>query len=154
MATGLLSYLWRWFWSITYGRSSRFLLPLTDQDAAEREISMTVLKNYRDLDAWQVAMTLVETTYKLTRLLPDSERYGLISQMQRSAVPIPSNIAGTRAGNSALRPSFHSHRARLLSGIGNIGRSRASSSLCHTGDDKRLRLATGSRAPTALWDAA
>ena len=35
---------------------------------------MTVLKNYRDLDAWQVAMTLVETTYKLTRLLPDSER--------------------------------------------------------------------------------
>jgi len=54
---------------------------------------MSGLKNYRDLDAWQLAMTLVETTYRLSRFLPDSERYGLISQMQRSAVSIPSNIA-------------------------------------------------------------
>ena len=50
-------------------------------------------KTYRDLDAWKVAMTLVETTYALSRLLPDSERYNLISQMQKSAVSIPSNIA-------------------------------------------------------------
>jgi four helix bundle protein len=54
---------------------------------------MSGLKNYKELDAWQLAMTLVETTYKLTRVLPDTERYGLISQMQRSAVSIPSNIA-------------------------------------------------------------
>ena len=38
-------------------------------------------------------MTLVETTYAITRLLPDSERYNLISQMQKSATSIPSNIA-------------------------------------------------------------
>ena len=50
-------------------------------------------KTYRDLDAWKLAMTLVETTYSLTRQLPDSERYNLISQMQRSATSIPSNIA-------------------------------------------------------------
>jgi four helix bundle protein len=50
-------------------------------------------KTYRDLDAWKLAMTLVETTYALTRLLPDSERYNLISQMQKSATSIPSNIA-------------------------------------------------------------
>jgi four helix bundle protein len=50
-------------------------------------------KTYRDLDAWKLAMTMVETTYALTRRLPDSERYNLISQMQKSATSIPSNIA-------------------------------------------------------------
>jgi four helix bundle protein len=50
-------------------------------------------KTYRDLDAWKLAMTLVETTYAVSRLLPDSERFNLIAQMQRSATSIPSNIA-------------------------------------------------------------
>jgi len=54
-------------------------------------------KTYRDLDAWKLAMTLVETTYALTKLLPDSERYNLISQMQKSATSIPSNIAEGQA---------------------------------------------------------
>ena len=73
---------------------------------------MTVLRNYKDLDAWQVAMTLVETTYKLTRLLPDSERYGLISQMQRSAVSIPSNIAEGQ-GRGTVRFGLHFIRIAL-----------------------------------------
>ena len=50
-------------------------------------------KTYRDLDAWKLAMTLVETTYALTRSLPVSERFNLIAQMQKSATSIPSNIA-------------------------------------------------------------
>ena len=50
-------------------------------------------KTYRDLDAWQLAMTMVETTYALTRSLPHSERFNLTSQMQKSAISIPSNIA-------------------------------------------------------------
>ena len=50
-------------------------------------------KTYRDLDAWKLAMTLVETTYALTKRLPDSERYNLIAQLQKSATSIPSNIA-------------------------------------------------------------
>jgi four helix bundle protein len=50
-------------------------------------------KTYRDLDAWKLAMTLAETTYALTKRLPDSERYNLVSQMQKSATSIPSNIA-------------------------------------------------------------
>src|SRR5215831_11051119 len=50
-------------------------------------------KTYRDLDAWKLAMTLVETTYALTKLLPASERFNLISQMQKCATSIPSNIA-------------------------------------------------------------
>ncbi len=48
---------------------------------------------YSDLQVWQKAMELVEKTYLLTSKLPEGERYGLASQMQRAAVSIPSNIA-------------------------------------------------------------
>ena len=58
---------------------------------------MPGLKSYKELDAWKRAMALVESTYRLTRLLPDTERYGLIVQMQRCSVSIPSNIAEGQA---------------------------------------------------------
>jgi four helix bundle protein len=48
---------------------------------------------YRDLDVWQKAMKLVEAVYCIGRDMPDSERFGLTSQMQRAAVSVPSNIA-------------------------------------------------------------
>jgi four helix bundle protein len=54
---------------------------------------MNGIKTYRDLDAWQGAMELSESIYKLTQTFPDTERYGLISQLRRSSVSIPSNIA-------------------------------------------------------------
>jgi four helix bundle protein len=54
---------------------------------------MSDIKTYRDLDAWQGAMELSESIYKLTQMFPDTERYGLISQLRRSSVSIPSNIA-------------------------------------------------------------
>src|SRR5262245_13366939 len=54
---------------------------------------MGAVKSYRDLDTWQVGMTVVEQTYRLTTRLPDDERFGLTSQMRRAAVSIPSNIA-------------------------------------------------------------
>jgi four helix bundle protein len=46
-------------------------------------------------------MGLVETTYELTRQLPDTERFGLISQMQRSSVSIPANVAEGQARGTA-----------------------------------------------------
>ena len=49
--------------------------------------------SYRDLVVWQKAMALVSVVYKLTHTFPDSERFGLTSQIQRAAVSIPSNIA-------------------------------------------------------------
>jgi four helix bundle protein len=52
-----------------------------------------MIKSYRDLKVWQTAMDLVEAVYRLCGELPDSERFGLKSQIQRSAVSIPSNIA-------------------------------------------------------------
>jgi four helix bundle protein len=51
------------------------------------------VKSYRDLDTWQVGMDVVEHAYRLTGYLPDTEKFGLCSQMRRAAVSIPSNIA-------------------------------------------------------------
>jgi four helix bundle protein len=51
------------------------------------------VKQYQDLIAWQKAMDLVEEVYKITKQFPREELYGLVSQLQRAAVSIPSNIA-------------------------------------------------------------
>ena len=48
---------------------------------------------YRNLDTWQLAMTLVERIYQATTKFPTEERYGLTSQVRRAAVSIPSNVA-------------------------------------------------------------
>jgi len=48
---------------------------------------------YRQVIVWQKSMELVPVVYNLTYLLPDTEKYGLISQIRRSVVSIPSNIA-------------------------------------------------------------
>ena len=51
------------------------------------------VRSYRDLDVWQKAVELVVESYRLTKLLPKSEAYGLASQIRRAAVSIPANIA-------------------------------------------------------------
>lgn len=51
------------------------------------------LNGHRDLEAWQVAMLFVKAIYVATRRFPKEELYGLVSQMRRAAVSIPSNLA-------------------------------------------------------------
>ena len=51
------------------------------------------IKSYRDLVAWQRARKLVQKVYLLTAAFPAGERFGLVSQMDRAAVSVPSNIA-------------------------------------------------------------
>ena len=51
------------------------------------------VRNFRDLDVWQRAVELSVAVYQVTQAFPKSELYGLTSQMRRSAVSIPSNIA-------------------------------------------------------------
>jgi four helix bundle protein len=48
---------------------------------------------FRDLQVWQRSMQLTIAVYALTKVFPQDERFGLTSQMRRSAVSIPSNIA-------------------------------------------------------------
>jgi four helix bundle protein len=50
-------------------------------------------RNYQDLIAWQKAVEYVQVVYLATRSFPADERFGLTSQLRRSAVSVPSNIA-------------------------------------------------------------
>ena len=58
------------------------------------------VKTYRDLIVWQKAMALVTVIYRISKKLPRDETYGLISQIRRCAVSIPSNIAEGYGRNS------------------------------------------------------
>jgi four helix bundle protein len=58
------------------------------------------VNSYRDLKVWQLSMRLVEEVYVLTGQFPKAEVYGLSSQLQRSAVSVPSNIAEGHARDS------------------------------------------------------
>lgn len=51
------------------------------------------MRNFRELEVWKDSRTLVKDVYNTSKLLPDSEKYGLISQINRCAVSIPANIA-------------------------------------------------------------
>ncbi len=51
------------------------------------------IKSYRDLIVWQKSMDLVVSCYHASSRIPDSERYGLTSQLRRSASSVPANIA-------------------------------------------------------------
>ena len=50
-------------------------------------------RSHHQLQAWQEAMALVEMVYTATSTFPQSEIYGLTSQMRRASVSVPSNIA-------------------------------------------------------------
>ena len=49
--------------------------------------------DHKDLEVWKKSFELVCYIYKITKTFPEEERYGLTSQIRRSAVSIPSNIA-------------------------------------------------------------
>ena len=54
-------------------------------------------QNYKDLVVWQKGIALAKATYQLTSKFPAEEKFGLVSQMRRAAVSIPSNIAEGQA---------------------------------------------------------
>ena len=58
------------------------------------------MHNYRQLKVWTKAIDLVVDIYKITVEFPKEEKYGLVSQMRRSAVSISSNIAEGAGRNS------------------------------------------------------
>src|SRR3954447_17293151 len=71
------------------------------------------IRSFRDLRAWNAAMELVLTTYKLAAKLPPAERFALGAQLRRSAVSIPSNIAEGHAGGPRRR---YLHHVRIAMG--------------------------------------
>jgi four helix bundle protein len=51
------------------------------------------IKNFKDLKIWQRGVELVKVIYQMTNLFPSNETYGIVGQLRRAAVSVPSNIA-------------------------------------------------------------
>ena len=69
-------------------------------------------RGFRDLRVWKDGMDLVEQIYRLTRDFPKQETYGLISQLRRAAVSIPSNIAEGQARTHVKEYLYHLSTAK------------------------------------------
>jgi four helix bundle protein len=54
-------------------------------------------RSYKDLVVWQKAIAIAKLVYQLTKALPPEEKFGIVAQMRRAAVSIPSNIAEGQA---------------------------------------------------------
>ena len=54
-------------------------------------------RSYKDLVVWQKGIALAKLVYSLTRSFPTEERFGIVAQMRRAAVSIPSNVAEGQA---------------------------------------------------------
>ena len=64
------------------------------------------IERYEDLEVWQYADEIMARTYTTIQALPEFEKYGLVSQMRRSAISIPSNIVegfGRRHAKDKIR---------------------------------------------------
>ena len=95
-------------------------------------------RTYRDLLVWQRSMALVREIYAATEGFPRTEQFGLVSQLRRAAVSVPSNIAEGRGRltgksfalfRSQARGSLYELQTQMeLAGdLGFIGRERAQS---------------------------
>ena len=61
---------------------------------------MNKTNTHKDLDVWKLGIELVKDIYILTKNFPKNEQFGMVAQMRRCAVSIPSNIAEGAARNS------------------------------------------------------
>jgi len=57
----------------------------------------TSTRSYKDLVVWQKGIALAKIVYRITRSFPSAERFGVVAQVRRAAVSIPSNIAEGQA---------------------------------------------------------
>ena len=59
------------------------------------------MKTHKDLDVWKKSIVLVTSIYELIKAFPNDELFGLINQIRRCAVSVPSNIAEGAARDSS-----------------------------------------------------
>jgi four helix bundle protein len=89
----------------------------------QRKVQNTVsekrqVRSYRDLIVWQKAMVMVRSIYELTKTFPADERFGLVAQMRRAAVSVPSNIAEGQARHTSREfAQFISHAEGSLAEV-------------------------------------
>lgn len=71
------------------------------------QYTRTMMLPYKKLIVWQKSFTLTLSIYKITSTFPETEKFGLQSQIRRAAVSIPSNIAeGSKRGTAKDFASF------------------------------------------------
>lgn len=70
------------------------------------------VRSYKDLVAWQKSMDLVSAVYRASQGFPKEEIFGLVSQIRRSAVSVPSNIAEGHARTSRKEFQYFLSNAR------------------------------------------
>jgi four helix bundle protein len=115
-------------------------------------MSGTRCDSHKDLVVWQKALALAVEIYLLTERFPRAERFGLVAQMRRAAVSIPSNIAGGSARRTTRDFAAFLHVARgsfaeletqlLLAGqIGYLGQMQLESTLPKLDEVGRLLTA-------------
>lgn len=76
---------------------------------------MASIKSYKELNSWKKGMEMVTEIYKVTKLFPKSEQYGLTSQIRRAAVSVPSNIAEGFQRYS-IKENIRFHKIAIASG--------------------------------------
>src|SRR5262249_53900147 len=103
--------------SATHGDETRDAPKNPTGTAVANGSRMDHIKSYRDLIAWQKALDLADLVYELTDHFPARERFGLASQMRRSAVSIPSNIA---EGHRRRTPGYLNHLEIALGSHGEL----------------------------------
>ncbi len=86
-------------------------------DSANSKGSSTI-KDFRDLLVWKKGILLVKSVYKATKKFPQDETFGLVSQLRRAAVSIPSNIAEGQQRNSTSE--FRRHISIAMGSLGEV----------------------------------
>ena len=69
------------------------------------------MRNFKELEIWTIGMQIVKLVYGVSNQLPNQEKFGLISQITRAAVSIPSNIAEGCAKSSEKEFKLYLERA-------------------------------------------
>lgn len=71
---------------------------MTSDESCDTTLDMnTSPRSYKDLLVWQKGIELAKIVYRLTRNYPTEEKFGLVAQMRRAAISIPSNLAEGQA---------------------------------------------------------
>jgi four helix bundle protein len=72
--------------------------------------------NHKNLNVWKLAMDLVTKIYKMTAGFPKEEMYGIISQIRRASISVPSNIAegASRSSGKERKRFFEISRSSLV----------------------------------------
>lgn len=108
------------------------------------------MRNFKDLKIWQKGFDIAVRSFKLSSTFPKEERFGLCSQVTRSAVSIPSNIAEGSSRNSekdygrfveiSLGSSFELETQLLIAKAANLGDNALTNELLQQVDEEQKML--------------